>query len=225
MWGVVQAHSHSLSRTVARRLRSARSTPSADQIAYARSRPAGGNIAFQEGDALASPFDDATFDVAVATLVIFFVPDRVKGAAEMKRVAKPGGTVATWDGPGRRLSMRPLYDALESMEVVIVRPPGFDDSSRDRLAMFLRPPDSTTSTRAPSTSNSHSTISMPTGPRRPLSQAFRFCVPFMRSQRTMWTAQSLAERQIAAGPGRSRRLPGLGKRGQGPRARVGGGHA
>lgn len=110
--------------------------PSADQIAFARSRRAEGNIDFQEGDALNLPFDDATFDVAVAALLIFFLPDRVTGAAEMKRVVRPGGTVATymWDGPGKRLSMQPFYDVLETMGMEIARLPGFDDSSQERLA-------------------------------------------------------------------------------------------
>jgi hypothetical protein len=39
-----------------------------------------------------------------------------------------------WDGPGQRMAMQPLYDAVESMGVAIARPPGFDDSSRDKLA-------------------------------------------------------------------------------------------
>jgi SAM-dependent methyltransferase len=184
--------------------------PSADQIAYARSRPAGGNIAFQEGDALALPFDDATFDVAVAALVIFFLPDRVKGAAEMKRVAKPGGTVATymWDGPGRRLSMQPLYDALESMEVEIARPPGFDDSTRDRLAHVFE----AARLEDLDTCAIDIELSFDDFDAYFTSQTILSSHPVLRSVHAMSKddverLKGLAARQTAAGPGRSSSFP------------------
>ena len=57
---------------------------------------------FRQGDAMALPFPDHSFDLAVMALVIFFVPDSAKGAAEMLRVVSPGGTVAAyaWDTAG-----------------------------------------------------------------------------------------------------------------------------
>jgi ubiquinone/menaquinone biosynthesis C-methylase UbiE len=48
---------------------------------------------FRQGDAMALPFPDNSFDLAVMALVIFFVPDPAKGVAEMVRVVSPGGTV------------------------------------------------------------------------------------------------------------------------------------
>ena len=49
----------------------------------------------------ALPFAAARFDVAVMPLVIVFIDDPDRAVAEMRRVARPGGTVATyiWDLP------------------------------------------------------------------------------------------------------------------------------
>ncbi len=73
--------------------------PSDAQLAFARARPAARVAEFRQGDAMALPFPDNRFDAAVMALVIFFVPDPEKGVAEMVRVVRPGGTVATyaWD--------------------------------------------------------------------------------------------------------------------------------
>src|SRR5690606_32133731 len=51
------------------------------QLACARSRASADKVAFQLGDAMALPFADNSFDVAVMALVIFFVPDPAKGVA------------------------------------------------------------------------------------------------------------------------------------------------
>jgi ubiquinone/menaquinone biosynthesis C-methylase UbiE len=47
--------------------------PSEGQLAFARTRPAARVATFRQGDAMALPFADASFDVAVMALVIFFV--------------------------------------------------------------------------------------------------------------------------------------------------------
>src|SRR5574338_136649 len=53
--------------------------PSEQQLAYARQQPALRAARFQLGDALALPYPAATFDIAVMPLVIFFVPDPLRG--------------------------------------------------------------------------------------------------------------------------------------------------
>src|SRR5262249_2087980 len=73
--------------------------PSPAQLAFARTRPAARLAHFQQGDAMALPSADDSFDAAVMALVIFFVTDPAKGVGEMARVVRRGGTVAAyaWD--------------------------------------------------------------------------------------------------------------------------------
>jgi ubiquinone/menaquinone biosynthesis C-methylase UbiE len=68
--------------------------PSDGQLAYARTRRGTEMAEFHKGDAMALPFGDRVFDVAIMALVIFFVPEPAKGVAEMVRVVAPGGPVA-----------------------------------------------------------------------------------------------------------------------------------
>ena len=69
-------------------------------LAYARERLPH-SVQLHEGDAVALPFPTAYFDVAVMPLVIVFIDDALRAVAEMRRVVRPGGTVATyiWDLP------------------------------------------------------------------------------------------------------------------------------
>src|SRR5581483_7790018 len=46
--------------------------PSDTQLAYARTRPGVENAVFQQGDAMALPYGEASFDIAVMALVIHF---------------------------------------------------------------------------------------------------------------------------------------------------------
>jgi SAM-dependent methyltransferase len=56
-----------------------------------RRQAADGRITWQQADALALPFEDASFDVVVCQFGVMFFPDRVKGMAEARRVLRPGG--------------------------------------------------------------------------------------------------------------------------------------
>jgi ubiquinone/menaquinone biosynthesis C-methylase UbiE len=51
-------------------------------------------IDFQEGNAMALAFADASFDVVLSTFGAIFAPDPHKTAAEMARVCRPGGKIA-----------------------------------------------------------------------------------------------------------------------------------
>jgi SAM-dependent methyltransferase len=59
---------------------------------------AGLDIRFDEGDAEALPYDDASFDAVVSSLGTMFAPDHEAVAGELARVCKPGGrlVLASW---------------------------------------------------------------------------------------------------------------------------------
>lgn len=99
--------------------------PSEDQLAYARTRPAARAAEFRQGDAMALPFPDDSFDVAVMPLVIFFVPDPAKGVAEMARVVEPGGAVTAyaWDMLGGGFPYEALHAEMREMGVAVPEPP------------------------------------------------------------------------------------------------------
>ena len=68
------------------------------QINLARAAAeAGGhrNATFHVGDVTDLPFDDETFDVAHCHAVLMHVPDTSKTLAEVKRVLRPGGIIAS----------------------------------------------------------------------------------------------------------------------------------
>jgi len=68
----------------------------------ARAAADGLTIAFQEADAEALPFAEASFDAIVSTYGVMFTPDQDKAAAEMLRVCRPGGKIglANWTPQG-----------------------------------------------------------------------------------------------------------------------------
>ncbi|HEV2880906.1 MAG TPA: class I SAM-dependent methyltransferase [Pyrinomonadaceae bacterium] len=109
--------------------------PSEKQLAFARTRPALRVAQFHQGDAMALPFPDDTFDAAVMPLVIFFVPDPAKGVAEMARVVYPGGIVTAyaWDMPGGGFPYEALQVEMRGMGVAVPEPPSPESSRIDAL--------------------------------------------------------------------------------------------
>lgn len=64
-------------------------------------------VAGRQADAAALPFADHSFDVVLAMHMLYHVPDQARAIAEMRRVLKPGGTLAvTTNGAG---NLRALY--------------------------------------------------------------------------------------------------------------------
>lgn len=50
-------------------------------------------IAFVQGDAMALPFPDASFDGVTGHSFLYLIPDRMKALAEARRVLRPGGRI------------------------------------------------------------------------------------------------------------------------------------
>ena len=109
--------------------------PSEEQLAFARTRLPTSVAQFERGDAMALPFDDDSFDMAVMPLVIFFVPDPAVGVGEMARVVRSGGTVASysWDMPGGGFPYAPVNAELSAMGINAPTAPSPDASRIDRL--------------------------------------------------------------------------------------------
>jgi ubiquinone/menaquinone biosynthesis C-methylase UbiE len=74
-------------------------------------------IKISQADACSLPFKDGTFDRALALLVLHFVPEAEKAVAEMRRVVRPGGTVAAavWDHLGGMPVMRMMIDTAAAL--------------------------------------------------------------------------------------------------------------
>jgi ubiquinone/menaquinone biosynthesis C-methylase UbiE len=68
---------------------------------------------FQLGDALALPFEDASFDVVHAHQVLQHLADPVAALREMRRVCKPGGWIAARDADYAAMAWYPPSPALE----------------------------------------------------------------------------------------------------------------
>ena len=109
--------------------------PSDAQLAFARTRPAARGATFQQGDAMALPFQDNRFDAAIMALVIFFVPEPARGVAEMARVVAPGGTVAAyaWDVLGGGFPFHPIQTELRALGVMPSLPPSPDASRLETM--------------------------------------------------------------------------------------------
>jgi SAM-dependent methyltransferase len=109
--------------------------PSGAQLAFARARSGTRMAEFTRGDAMALPFQAAKFDVATMALVIFFVPEPVKGVAEMVRVVAPGGEVAAyaWNFLAGGSPSYPILSELEAIGFPPVRPPSPEASKIEAL--------------------------------------------------------------------------------------------
>ncbi|HET7701852.1 MAG TPA: class I SAM-dependent methyltransferase [Candidatus Limnocylindrales bacterium] len=92
--------------------------PSADFVEHARGGVPDRRASFAVGSAQAIPLDDANVDVAVAGLVLNFVPEPAEGLAEMVRVTAPGGIVAAyvWDYAEGMQLVRHFFDAAITLD-------------------------------------------------------------------------------------------------------------
>lgn len=99
--------------------------PSEAQLEFARSRGLGPVARFEIGDAMDVALADASVDAAVAALVVHFMPEPAKGVAEMARVTRPGGLVATyaWDLSSGGFPYEPVYERMRAFGLPTSEPP------------------------------------------------------------------------------------------------------
>lgn len=93
--------------------------PAAPYVAFARARHAIDRLRFEVGDAQQLRFVDASYDRTLSLLVLNFIPSPAKALAEMMRVTRPDGVVASavWDyGEGMEM-LRVFWD-----EAIALRP-------------------------------------------------------------------------------------------------------
>jgi SAM-dependent methyltransferase len=90
--------------------------PSASFAAAVRERLPGADIRQAAAERL--PFATATFDAALAQLVVHFMADPVAGLQEMARVTRPGGVVAAcvWDHAGGRGPLAAFWSAVRELD-------------------------------------------------------------------------------------------------------------
>jgi SAM-dependent methyltransferase len=90
--------------------------PSAPFVAALIERFPGVDV--REASAEALPFEDSTFDVALAQLVVHFMSDPVAGLGEMARVTRPDGVVAAcvWDHGGGKCPLGAFWTAARELD-------------------------------------------------------------------------------------------------------------
>jgi SAM-dependent methyltransferase len=90
--------------------------PSPPFLDAARARFPGLDVRAASAESL--PFDDDSFDAALAQLVVHFMTDPVAGLREMGRVTRPGGLVAAcvWDLAGNRSPLSTFWSVVREID-------------------------------------------------------------------------------------------------------------
>jgi len=90
--------------------------PSPPFVAAARARFPGVDV--REAAAEHLPYDDSTFDAALAQLVVHFMQEPVSGLREMGRVTRPGGIVSAsvWDNAGGTGPLSVFWQAVHEVD-------------------------------------------------------------------------------------------------------------
>ena len=89
--------------------------PSPPFVEAVRGRYPGVDV--QQAGAEDLPFEDGSFDVALAQLVVHFMQDAVRGIGEMARVTRDGGVVAAsvWDMVAGMAPLSPFWRAAREL--------------------------------------------------------------------------------------------------------------
>ncbi|HSD78996.1 MAG TPA: class I SAM-dependent methyltransferase [Solirubrobacteraceae bacterium] len=110
--------------------------PSPPFVEACRLRVPGADVRLGAAEAL--PFDGGRFERVVSQLVVSFMADAVGGVGEMRRVAAPGGLVASavWDYADGMTLLRRFWDAA-----LRVDPAGAPAHDEGRVMPFCTPPE------------------------------------------------------------------------------------
>lgn len=108
--------------------------PSLLRRARERALAEGLSVDFQQGDAMALDFPDASFDVAMSTFGAIFAPDPNRTAAEMARVCRPGGkiAIAAWTPDGMFGKLFRLLAKYAPAELALAAPIEWGDPAEYR---------------------------------------------------------------------------------------------
>jgi SAM-dependent methyltransferase len=92
--------------------------PSAAFLENAQAHITDSRAHFAVATAAELPFPDGSFDVAIAGLVLHFVPDPLTAVTEMARVVRDSGTVAgyVWDFAGERQFTHTFWSAAIALD-------------------------------------------------------------------------------------------------------------
>ncbi len=109
--------------------------PSQAQIDFAARRQGCSMAQFRTGDAQHIPYCDSQFDAAVMGLVISFIADPSRAIAELARVTRPGGCVATymWDTQNGGHPANPVNAAIKAMGIARSGAPHNASANIDRM--------------------------------------------------------------------------------------------
>jgi SAM-dependent methyltransferase len=90
--------------------------PSPQFVDAARERYPGVDV--RQASAEQLPFEDGSFDAALAQLVVHFMADPARGISEMGRVTRAGGVVAAsvWDMAGGRAPLSPFWRVVRQLD-------------------------------------------------------------------------------------------------------------
>lgn len=112
--------------------------PSASFVAAARKRHPGVDVRLGSAEAL--PFDDDSFDAAIAQLVVHFMADPVAGLREMRRVTRPGGSVVAcvWDHGGGEGPVSRFWEAAHVLDPDVDDESNLPGSNHGQLQELLR---------------------------------------------------------------------------------------
>jgi SAM-dependent methyltransferase len=112
--------------------------PSEPFVDAARTRLPGVDIRLASAEAI--PFDDNSFDVALAELVVHFMSDPVAGITEMARVTKTSGTIAAcvWDYGGDAGALSPFWKVARTLDPEVDDESGLAGVRQGQLAELFR---------------------------------------------------------------------------------------